>query len=58
VAGRSRRQPGLPRRIRDIDEQYGESLTQWEHDLRRREQEMRDRGNDDGDEGSSGQPAA
>ncbi|HEX6194712.1 MAG TPA: PLD nuclease N-terminal domain-containing protein [Jiangellaceae bacterium] len=50
--------PEFLRQIRDIDEQHKEMLTQWEQDLRRREKEMRERGNDDGDDGSSGHPAS
>jgi hypothetical protein len=50
--------PEFLSQIRDIDEQHEEMLTQWEQDLRRREEEMRDRGKDDGDDGSSGHPAS
>lgn len=49
--------PDFLRQIRDIDEQHEEMLTEWEQDLKRREKEMRDRGNDDGEDGSAGRPA-
>jgi hypothetical protein len=50
--------PEFLREIRDIDEQHEEMLTKWEKDLQRREREMRDRPKDEGDDGSSGQPAS
>ena len=49
--------PEFLSQIRDIDEQHEEMLTKWEKDLRRREREMRDGPNDDGDSGTSGRPA-
>jgi hypothetical protein len=50
--------PEFLRQLRDIDEQHEELLSNWEADLRRREEEMRDNGDelpkkhgDDGDDG-------
>lgn len=49
--------PEFLRQLRDIDEQHEELLSNWEADLRRREEEMRDGGDelpkkqgDDGDD--------
>jgi Phospholipase_D-nuclease N-terminal len=48
--------PEFLRQLRDIDDQHEELLSQWEDDLRRREEEMRDKNGDElpknrGDEG-------
>lgn len=49
--------PEFLRQLKDIDEQHEELLSNWEADLRRREEEMRDNGDempkkhgDDGDD--------
>jgi hypothetical protein len=44
--------PEFLNQLREIDEEHEEMLTQWEADLRRREEEMRDK-RDDGDDGRS-----
>jgi hypothetical protein len=44
--------PEFLRQLRDIDEEHEEMLTEWEADLRRREEELRDN-RDDGDDGRS-----
>lgn len=41
--------PEFLRQLRDIDEQHQQMLSEWEADLRRREEDLRDNG-DDGDD--------
>jgi len=41
--------PEFLRQLRNIDEEHEQLLSQWEKDLRRREEEMRNRDGDDDD---------
>lgn len=42
--------PEFLRQLRSIDEQHQQMLSEWEADLRRREEDMRENGGDDGDD--------
>jgi hypothetical protein len=42
--------PEFLRQLRSIDEQHQQMLSEWEADLRRREEDMRENGGEDGDD--------
>jgi hypothetical protein len=42
--------PEFLSQLRDIDEQHEQMLSEWEADLRRREEDMRKNGGDEGDD--------